>query len=145
MTPLARYLGLLGQCESMAAYELARASLQFSADVLIEISRLRDKGFIDARVLDRVESEYRKRMGEANDRLDAIDLDPQLHFHEALVQLRRRMLQFEKSQLLEIWQQGSIGIDTYRKLMSDIDARLLEVESSDDSIPLPANEEDATD
>ncbi len=143
MTPLARRLGLLGRRETMAAYEVARASLQLAADVLVEISHLRDSGFMDAQALDAVEADFRRRMGEANARLQALDLDPELRYREELTQLRRRMLQFEKSRAVETWRRGMIGIEAYRQLMADIDARLLELESgsaSEAEIPVKETE-----
>lgn len=137
MTPLARRLGLLGRRDAMAAYETARSSLQFAADVLVEISHLRDNGLIDPAALDTVEAEYRQRMGDANARLQEINFDPQLRFQEELAQLRRRMLQFEKTRVLEARRRGLIGADAYEELLADIDARLLELESDgEDSAPL---------
>ena len=136
MAPLARRLGLLGRRETMMAYEVARARLQAAADVLVEIGHLRDRGTVDAPVLDAMETSYRQRMSEANTQLQAIDLDPELRFREDFTQLHRRMLQFEKSRALEIWQQGMIGDKAYQQLLSDIDARFLELESSGDNITL---------
>ncbi len=145
MTPLARRLGLLGRRKSMTAYETARAGLQFAADVLVEIGRLRDRGPVDPQVLDAVEAEYRQRMGEANARLQGQDIDPELRYQEEVTQLRRRMLQFEKSRVLETWRRGMIGIEAYRHLMADIDARLLELESGTNSVASPSSRGGATD
>ena len=141
MTPLARRLGLLGLREALAEYEVARARLQFAADVIVELSHLRERGFIDPQVIDTVEQIYRQRMGEANEQLSALALDPQLRFREELVQLSRQMLQFEKSRARELWRAGQIGAEAYHQLVTDIDARLLQLESGEGLPAAPPAEE----
>ncbi len=136
MTPLARRLGLLGLREAMAEYEAARARLRFAADVIVELSHLRERGLLDPAVIDEVNREYRKRMAEANEQLATLALDPDLRYREELVQLRRQMLQFEKSQALESWRAGQIGAEAYRLLVTDIDARLLQLDSGEEEPPL---------
>ncbi len=137
MTPLARRLGLLGLREALAEYEVARARLQFAADVIVELSHLRERGFIDGDVIDAVEQEYRQRMAQANERLSELALDPQLRYREELLHLRRQMLQYEKSRARELWRAGHIGAEAYHTLVTDIDARLLQLESG--AAPTPSS------
>jgi len=137
ITPLARRLGLLSERESLTAYEVARASLRLAADVLVELSRRRKTGLASVPVLDILEAEYRQRLGEVNSRLEATRPDPHLQIQEELTQLRRRLLQFEKEKALDDRKQGMLGLEAFRQLNADIDARLLQLETNESTGALP--------
>ncbi len=142
ITPLARRLGLLGTSETLARWETNRARLQFAADVLVELSHMRETGLFDEQVLNAVEAEYRSRMAQANTALEQVELDPALRYREEHLQLRRRMLLFEKNRAQTLRRQGIIGMDAYRDLISDIDTRLLALEAGEET-PLPEPPESA--
>ena len=129
MTSLARRLGVIGGREAMTLYELARARRQLAMDALGEIENLRHGHFVEPRALDAVEDEYRKRASRAEAQLEEVELDRDRQLHEETAEARRRLLLFERKQLLEARQRGMMGDDAFNRLLADIDARLLDCDS----------------
>ncbi len=140
MTPLARRLGVIGGQVAMTLYELARARRQLVTEALAEIESLRQGRFVEPRALDVVEAEYQKRAGQSELALEAVKLDRDRLLHEETAEVRRRLLLFERNQLMEARQRGMVGDEAYNRLLAEIDSRLLEYDSDasvDTGLPAP--------
>lgn len=132
MTPLAKALGIVGQREALTAYEVARTRLQLAHDVLAQIGQMRQSSHIDTRALDALEAKYRAREDELDTLFHQGDFDASIRCGEELTQLQRRMLLFEKKQVLEARQHRIIGENAFDELSAEIDARILGLESAAD-------------
>jgi len=140
MTPLARHLGVISGREAMTLYELARARRQLAMGAVAEIGRLKRGHFVEPRALDAVEAEYQARASQADVELEAVKLDRKRLMHEETAEVRRRLLLFERNELMEARQRGMVGDEAYNRLLADIDARLLEYDSdasADSGRPAP--------
>ncbi|QDU74566.1 Na(+)/H(+) antiporter NhaG [Bremerella volcania] len=130
MTPLARWLGVIGGREKIVAYEVSRTRIQLANDVLSRIGQLRHSSRVDSQALDAIEAEYRQRLDEAHAELDQAEFDEVDRLREDVAQLRRRMLLIEKKEAIESRRHGSIGDEAFNQLLADINARFLELESA---------------
>ncbi|MEJ2567211.1 MAG: sodium:proton antiporter [Gammaproteobacteria bacterium] len=131
MTSLARRLGVVGEGEAVTEYELARLRRRLATDVLEEIGRLRRGRFAHGGALDTVEEEYRGRANQADQQLEQAELDKVSLLRDETPELRRRLLLFEREQLVEARQEGMMSDAAFNRLLADIDARLLECDSDE--------------
>lgn len=129
MSSLIRRFGLLGKRGAQLGYEVARTRLQLAADVLIEIARMRKSSVHDPAALDALEADYRQYMAKANAQLGETQIDPQFRYEEDLAQIQRRILHYEQAQLLEARRRGEISQEAYGRLLADIDARHIQLET----------------
>lgn len=129
MSHLVRRFGLMGKHGAQLGYEVARTRLQLAADVLIEIARMRKRSIHDPAALDSLEADYRKEMAQANQALVETAVDEQFRQEEDRAQTLRRILQFERAQLLQTHRRGEISQEAYSQLLADIDARHIALET----------------
>ncbi len=139
MTTLARRLGLVAD-QRMQAYEAADARRRIAAAALREIGRLRDNNLFAPRALDALESLHRQQLDQATTALDAIGIDPQLHWREDWARLGRHMLAFQQNRLADAHREGSLSDSAYERLRTELDARTLRIETGDGIPPAPAND-----
>ena len=131
MTSLARRLGVIGSRTTVTEYELARLRRRLAMNVLEEIGRLREGRFAHSRTLDAIEKEYRERANHAELQLDQAELDEEHLMTREVPEIRRRLLLFEREQLIEERRSGLLSDVVFNQLLADIDARLLESESNE--------------
>jgi CPA1 family monovalent cation:H+ antiporter len=131
VTPLARRLGVIGGRAAMALYEMARARRELATAALTEIEGLRHGHFVEPRALDAVQKEYQKRASEAEIQMEKVELDKDSRVREETAEVRRRLLLFERNQLMEARERGMMGDEAYNRLLADVDARLLECDSGE--------------
>ena len=135
MTWLTRKLGIVGDraTSAMREVEIARVRRALAASVLAEIEGLKVNHFVPGEAVDTVEAEYRERAEQADQALQRMDIDTALLRRRQTKEIRRRMLLFERTQLIESRRLGTMNDDTFNRLLGDIDARLLEIDTDDEA------------
>lgn len=133
MSPLLRMLGVVGSYEARLAYELARGELQAASAALTEVDRLAKSRLASPSVLHTVESQYQQRIRETEQQIEKLHLEREQLRLEELHQTRRHLLLVEKERVIEAFHRGTMSQETQERLLADIDARLLRLESGENT------------
>jgi Na+:H+ antiporter len=135
MAPLLRWLGIVSGQEARAAYEFHRGTLQAANAVLNELESMARTRYTDAEALDEVRAEYEDRIAKAQHQIHDLHLEREALQTEERHWVRRHLLLVEKQQAIAAFHDGLLGQETYERLLADIDARLLRLESGDEEPP----------
>lgn len=81
-------------------------------------------------VLARLRGEYGRKVARDSALLDGLHLDRQQLFAKELQRARRHLQSVEKGAVIEAFQRGLLGQAVRDKLLADIDAQLLRLEST---------------
>ncbi len=131
MSPLLRWLGIVRGHQEHAAYELTRGKLQAAQAALEEIDRMSRVHFTNPEALASLRREYEQKVERDSATLDELHLERQ-HLHGEEVQwARRHLLLVEKGVVIEAFHQGLLSQAVQEKLLADIDAQLLRLESGE--------------
>ncbi|HEX5000508.1 MAG TPA: sodium:proton antiporter [Terriglobia bacterium] len=133
MAPLLRALGIVGAQETRLAYELARGQLQAASAALTEIDNLKNSRLASPPVLDAVTTHYQGFVQNAEKRIEELHLEREQLRDEELHETRRHLLMVEKERVIEARHRGTMSQETQDRLLADIDARLLRLESGEDA------------
>lgn len=131
MSPLLRRLGIVEGSEERDAYELARGRLQATNAALSELSEMEHVHFQNRHVLSGLREEYEEVARNAREEIEGLHVDRELVETEELKWARRHLLLTEKNRVINAFHQGLLGQDIYERLLADIDARLLQLESGE--------------
>ncbi len=128
---LGEKLGVLGSTQALADYEAARTRVRLAHRALDELDRVEKSSLYDEQALAALKDYYQAAASQAFEELKDIEIDERLRYQEDLTQLARRMLQYERTQILELRQSGRLGAQAAEALLTDIDARLLSLETGE--------------
>jgi CPA1 family monovalent cation:H+ antiporter len=131
MPSLLRRLGIVHGREARAMYELTRGKLQAARAALEELDRMSRVYFAKPDLIAALRSEYEQKIRQGTTKLDELDLDKGQLYAEELRWVRRRLLLVEKREVISAYRRGVVGRDIYEKLLADLDARILRVESGE--------------
>lgn len=139
ISPLLRWLGIVKGREHRAAYEFARGKLQAAGAALAELDRMSHVHFSHDDVRAHLKNEYEKRVKDEQDYIGGLELDRGTIMAQESQWAHRHLLLTEKNHVIDSFQQGVLDQVIYEKLLADIDARLLRLESgdSDESVKIP--------
>jgi CPA1 family monovalent cation:H+ antiporter len=131
MSPLLRWLGIARGHQEHAAYELTRGKLQAAHAALDELDRMSRVHFTNPEVLASLRREYEQKVERDRAALDELPLDKlQIHAEEAQW-ARRHLLLVQKGVVTDAFHLGGLSQDVLEKLLADIDAQLLRLESGE--------------
>jgi CPA1 family monovalent cation:H+ antiporter len=126
MSGLLHWLGLAEGSAGDAEYEFRTGRLQAATAALQELDRLERARTTTHSVLDRLRAEYSQRLETAELELRKLTVSShELQQHD-LRRLHRHLLDVERGQVLQAFEQGALGRASYQRLMADIDARAIE-------------------
>jgi CPA1 family monovalent cation:H+ antiporter len=131
MSPLLGWLGVVREHQEHKEYELTRGKLQAANAALQEIDRMSRVYFTHPEVLAILRSEYEKKIEIDSATLDELHLDREELRGEELQRARRHLQSVEKGAVIEAFQRGLISQTVQDKLLADIDAELLRIESGE--------------
>lgn len=131
MSPLLRWLGIVRGHEERALYEFTRGKLQAANAALQEVDRMSHVHFSHPQVLDDLRVEYQRRKEQDQARLGEFHIEQREIQAEEMHWAKRHLLLVEKQEVLDAFHQGVLSQTVYEKLLADIDARLLDLESGD--------------
>jgi CPA1 family monovalent cation:H+ antiporter len=138
MAPVLRWLGVVERQETRSAYDLARGKLQSANAALQEMDVMERTRVAPGDVLEDVRREYEDRVRRVEEDVAQLRLARDELRHEEAHRARRHLLLVEKDRVIELFRRGTVGRETYERLLADIDARLLRLEggtSADDDEP----------
>ncbi len=144
VSPLLRLLGVVRGHQEREAYELARGRLQTARAALAELDEMARGSLRGSEVVERIRTEYRERISDDRARIEELDIDASELEQEQIRWARRHLIQVEKREALHAFQRGLMDRTVHERLLADIDARLLQIETEGASGPPPeAGEDDA--
>jgi monovalent cation:H+ antiporter, CPA1 family len=131
VSPLLRWLGIVKGREHREAYEFARGKLQAASAALEELDRMSHVHFSRDDVRAQLKNQYKKRIEEEQGQIGALELDRAAIAAQESQWARRHLLLTEKNHVIDSFRQGVVSQEIYEKLLADIDARLLRLESGE--------------
>jgi CPA1 family monovalent cation:H+ antiporter len=131
MSPLLRWLGIVRGHQERAAYELTRGKLQAAHAALEEIDQMSRVHFTHPEVLAGLRREYEQKVERDSAALDGLHLDKQQLHAEEVQWARRHLLLVEKGVVSDAFHRGLLNQAVQEKLLVDIDAQLLRLESGE--------------
>ena len=131
MSPLLKLLGIVRRHKEHTAYELTRGKLQAANAALQEIEQMSYLYNTNPQVIARLRSDYEQKVEHDSSTLEELHLDRQQLFAEELQRARRHLQSVEKGALIDAFQRGLLGQTVQDKLLADIDAELLRLESEE--------------
>jgi Na+:H+ antiporter len=139
MSPLLRWLGIVRGHQERAAYELTRGRLQAADAALKELDRMSHVHFSNPEVLASLRREYEQKVERDSAVLNELHLEHEQLQADELQWARRHLLLVEKGEVLDAFHRGILGQLVQSKLLADIDARLLRLESGEVEPPTGKN------
>ena len=131
MSPLLRWLGIVRGHGDRVAYEFTRGKLQAANAALGELDEMAHIHFTRPEVVASLRREYEQTIAHDQEALAGLRLEkPQLETEE-LRWARRHLLLVEKEEGIDAFHHGVLSQAVHEKLLADIDARLLRLESEE--------------
>jgi len=135
MSPLLRRLGIVRGQREREAYELTRGKLQAAHAALEELDRMSHVHFSDPEVLVGLRGEYERKIEGDSAAMNALHLDRRQLLAEERQWARRHLQSVERSAVMDASHRGLINQTVREKLLADIDAALLRIESEQADVP----------
>ena len=132
VSPLLRWLGIVKGREQREAYEFARGKLQAASAALEELERMSYVRFTRDDVRAKLKLEYKERIEAEQSQIGGSALDHAAIAAQESRWARRHLLLTEKNHVIDSLRQGVLEQAIYDKLLADIDARLLRLESGEE-------------
>ncbi len=129
ITPLLRGLGIMRGRQDRTLYELTRGKLQAAHAALAEIDQMSKLHFTNQGVLANLGREYKQRIERGVATLDELPFDKRQLRAEELNRAQRHLQSVEKDAVIDAFHRGLISQAVQEKLLADIDAQLLRLES----------------
>jgi CPA1 family monovalent cation:H+ antiporter len=126
MSPLLRLLGIVSLKPGRESVELARGKLMAAYAGLEALDRM-SHGL--SSTVPTLRQEYEKRIESIKQNLEEMEPDMNRIAEREMRWARRHLLLAEKNRLMEAYQEGRLSQRVYEKLLADLDARLLQVET----------------
>jgi Na+:H+ antiporter len=134
VSPLLRWLGIVKGQAHREAYEFARGKLQSASAALEELGRMSHMQFTGDDVRTHLKDEYKMRIKEEQDQIGKLELDRAAIAAQESQWARRHLLLTEKNHVIASFRQGILNQEIYERLLADIDARLLRLESGEEEM-----------
>jgi CPA1 family monovalent cation:H+ antiporter len=131
MSLLLRRLGIVRADTGREAYDLLRGELQAALAGLEEIAGLERLHSLAPESIQRLKAEYQQRVERARGEMAKLTIEQGHLDEQELFQARQHLLLVERNRIVDAYKQGLLLADVHDRLLADIDARILELESSD--------------
>ncbi len=141
MSPLLRWLGIVRGHQEHTEYELTRGRLQSTHAALEEIDRMSHVHFAHQDVLSSLRQEYEEKIEQDSKALNEIHLDREELHDEEMQWARRHLLLSQKRSVTDAFHRGILNQTIQERLLADIDAQLLRLESGEMNEPADRKEE----
>lgn len=124
-----KWLGIVTGQRSRETYSYLWGKLQAADAALTDIEYL-DRGRLkDDNILSNLREEYEDMIELDKRRLNSLRIDREEIKKEKMQSIRRQLLLAEKKHIIETFHQGMLSQRVYEKLIQDVDARLLQMET----------------
>jgi CPA1 family monovalent cation:H+ antiporter len=122
-------LGIVAGRETRETYEFLQGKLRAANAALADIEQLGRGRVKEGGALSELQEEYEAVIQRGEEEIGALHIDRDQLRKEELERARRQMLLAERKHLLEAFHQGLLSQRVYERLIEDVDARLLGLET----------------
>lgn len=129
MIPLMRLAGLVSPLSGLKEYEVVKTEVALLQESLDEIDHMQKRRLLHAQSAEKLKEEFATQLEQYEHQLDEMEPDREAMQTEEILRTKRRLLMEQKSQLLDMYQNGSISFEAYETLQTQIDTKLLELEN----------------
>ena len=129
MSGLLRALGLVSEPAERTEYELRHGKLQATAAALAELDHLSRIRAVAPEILADMRAEYDRTLSHAEQDLRKLTISGKALKERETQRVRRHLLVTERDSVMQACNAGTIGRRSQDRLLADIDARLLNLES----------------
>ncbi|MDA8384116.1 MAG: Na+/H+ antiporter [Betaproteobacteria bacterium] len=137
MSRVLAWLGIVAESADRTAYEIRTGRIQAAAAALQELDAMSRAHAAAPEILAALREEYRMAMTAAEEELRALSVSAGQARDQAVRGIRRRLLATERARITRASREGMLGNDSRERLLADIDARLLRLETHDDAARTP--------
>jgi Na+:H+ antiporter len=141
MLPLLRRLRIVSAEDERGTYDLLRGELQTAVAALDEIERLERIHAVAPESIEQLKTEYQQRADRIREELGTLRSERDHLHRQDVYQTHHHLLLVEKNRVVDGYQKGLLSPAVHDRLLADIDARLLELESKGDGDAPPSNAE----
>jgi CPA1 family monovalent cation:H+ antiporter len=131
------WLGIVTGHEARETYEFLKGKLRAANAALTDIERLGRGRLKDDGVLSELQREYETMIQRGEERLGSLRIDRNQLRREEIQRARRELLLVERNHLLDSFHRGMLSQRVYERLLEDVDARLLQLETAGDEPESP--------
>jgi Na+:H+ antiporter len=131
ISPCLRWLRIVHGQGERAEYELTRGKLQAAQAALAELDQMAHVHFAHPEALANLRREYEHKVERDSAALDELHGQNERLHAEELKSARRHLLLAEKREVMDAFHHGVLNQSVQHKLLADIDARLLRLESGE--------------
>ena len=135
MSPILRWLGIAHSHQERAKYELTRGKLLAAHAALEEINQMSHVHFTHPEVLASLRHDYEQKIELDSTALAELHLKGQQLKTEELQWAQRHLQSVKKGAVIDAFRRGLLSQAVQEKLLADIDAQLLRLESSESDGP----------
>lgn len=128
MGPLLRRAGVVRSKESLGTYQLARGELRLAYAGLKELDALATTALMDQAVLAPIREEYENRIQVVEVRIHELHAQQSHLRDEEILRTRRQLVMLEKKEVMEAFHQGALSRESYQRILSELDRRLLRLD-----------------
>jgi Na+:H+ antiporter len=132
MLPLLRWLGIVQAVDERGTYDLLRGELQTAIAGLEELERLERLHSIAPGAVEQLKADYQQRIEHTRGEIGKLTVERDHLQNEEVHRVRRHLLLVEKNRLTDAYQQGLLTPAVHDRILADIDARILDLESRTD-------------
>jgi CPA1 family monovalent cation:H+ antiporter len=129
ISPLLRLLGMATGTKKEIEMEVERGQVRAANAALANLGHLARSVFQDEEIISSLEEEYRSRVQKHQEKLREFRSEEKKFRREEMTWARRHLIQVERQEIIEAFHRGLFSQDAYERLLADIDARLLLLES----------------
>lgn len=129
MLPLLRHFGIAGIGGAREAYDLLRGELQAAFAAVEEIGQMEKFHSVSPDSLGALRKEYQQRIDDVREEIAKLPTE-QLNLRDQEIEKTRgHLLLIEKNRIMEAYLRGDISSAVHDRLLADVDAKMLELES----------------
>jgi monovalent cation:H+ antiporter, CPA1 family len=137
MSPILRWLGVVRPDEDRTAYHRYRGEIQAANAALAELEVMGRTRAAPTSLLSALRKEYEDRVATIEHRVEGLRIERQQLHDEEAKDARRRLLLVEKNHLIDALSRGTVPREAGDRLLAEVDARLLHLESEERELPAP--------
>ena len=133
MSPFLKWIGIVKGEKEMQEYEFTKGKLQAVHAALKEINNMSHVYFNDEKILDNLKNEYEQIAESSRKKISELHPKKESIYNEELIWVKKHLMLIEKTEVMDSFHHGVISQTVQEKLLAEIDARLLDLESEDGS------------
>lgn len=130
MSGLLRWLGIVSERADRTTYEIRTGRLQAAAAALRELDRMSELRVTSPAILGNLRAEYSQLVESAEQELRNLAVNSEELQARDLQRVRRHLLESERDRVMQAFHHGTLGRESLQRLLADIDARLLALETA---------------